>query len=76
MSRANLLPASAALHRNVSLETKVEDSVLRKRILDEIKKKLFSGYLHINVIVHQGAVELWEKWGRPMKRTHCVLRRN
>jgi CBS domain-containing protein len=59
VSRANLLQGLAALRRDISVESRVEDSVLRERVLSEIKSKLWASASHINVIVHNGVVELW-----------------
>jgi CBS domain-containing protein len=59
VSRANLLQGLAALHRDFSVESKVEDAVLRERVLSEIRSKLWASASQINVIVRDGAVELW-----------------
>jgi CBS domain-containing protein len=59
VSRANLLQALAALRRDIPVESKVEDSVLRERVLSEIRSKLWESASQINVIVHNGVVELW-----------------
>lgn len=63
VSRANLLQALAALHRRVSVETRVGDPVLRESVLEGIRANLMAGYSHINVIVYQGNVELWGEVG-------------
>lgn len=59
VSRANLLQALAALRRDIVVETRVEDSVLRNRVLSEIRSKSWVSASQINVIVHDGVVELW-----------------
>ena len=59
VSRANLLQGLAALRRDIPVESRVEDSVLRERVLSEIRSKLWASASQINVIVHDGAVELW-----------------
>jgi CBS domain-containing protein len=59
VSRANLLQALAALRRDIPVESRLEDSVLRERVLSEISSKLWASASQINVIVHDGVVELW-----------------
>lgn len=59
VSRANLLQALAALRRDIPVESKLEDSDLRERVLAEIRSKLWASASQINVIVHDGVVELW-----------------
>jgi CBS-domain-containing membrane protein len=59
VSRANLLQGLAALRRDNPVESRVEDSVLRERVLSEIRSRLWASASQINVIVHDGAVELW-----------------
>lgn len=63
VSRANLLQALAAPHRNIPIERGVEDSALRERTLGEIRTKLLAGYSSVNVIVHHGTAELWGEVG-------------
>jgi osmotically-inducible protein OsmY len=59
VSRANLLQALAALRRDIPVESRLEDSVLHERVISEIKSKLLASASQINVIVHDGVVELW-----------------
>ncbi len=59
VSRANLVQALAALRHDVATPGKVEDSVTRERIISEISGKLLASVSQINVIVHDGVVELW-----------------
>ena len=59
VSRANLLQALSALRRDIPVESRVEDSVLRERVFFEIRSKLSASAAQINVIVHDGVVELW-----------------
>jgi CBS domain-containing protein len=59
VSRANLLHALAALGRDIPVEAKVEDSKLRERIISELRSKLDIGFSQVNIIVHNGVVELW-----------------
>jgi CBS domain-containing protein len=59
VSRANLLQALAALRRDIVVERKVNDSVLRERIKTELIGHSLAYASQINVIVHDGMVELW-----------------
>ena len=59
VSRANLLQALVALRRDIIVEPNVEDSVLRERILSEIHTKVQESSSMLNIIVHNGVVELW-----------------
>lgn len=59
VSRANLLQALAALRRDIPVEFGSKDSVLRERVASEIRSKLWASASQINVIVHEGVVELW-----------------
>jgi CBS-domain-containing membrane protein len=59
VSRANLIQAIAALRRDIVVESSVADSVLRDRISSEITSHLLADVSQINVIVHDGVVELW-----------------
>jgi CBS domain-containing protein len=59
VSRANLLQALAALRRDIAVESSVDDSVLRERVLSVINSKAGISTSQINVIVHNAVVELW-----------------
>ena len=59
VSRANLLQALAVLYKKVEPKVVVDDLILRNRIVTELKSKLWASASHINVIVHNGTVELW-----------------
>jgi len=59
VSRADLLQPLAAMHTAITAEIRVDDKALRQRILDEIRSNLDVNESQINVIVHDGAVELW-----------------
>jgi CBS domain-containing protein len=59
VSRANLLQAMIALRRDIPAEATVEDSKLRQQILSDIRSNLAASASQINVIVRDGAVELW-----------------
>lgn len=59
VSRANLIQALAVLHRNTPVEATPNDSTLRERVLSEIRSKIRASASQVNVIVHDGVVELW-----------------
>jgi CBS-domain-containing membrane protein len=59
VSRANLVQALVALRRDIPAESKMEDSTVRDKILSEYRSKLLVNPSQINVIVHDGVVELW-----------------
>jgi CBS domain-containing protein len=59
VSRANLLQALAALRRDIVVEPSVADAILRDRICSEITSHQLATVSQINVIVHDGVVELW-----------------
>jgi osmotically-inducible protein OsmY len=48
-----------ALRRDIPAEATVEDSKLRQQILSDIRSNLAASASQINVIVRDGAVELW-----------------
>jgi len=58
VSRANLLQALAALRRDIPVEAKVEDATLRERIIAALRSNDIATS-QVNVIVHNGVVELW-----------------
>jgi CBS domain-containing protein len=59
VSRANLLQALAALRRDIVVDHKVDDSILRERINTELIEHSLVHASQINIIVHDGMVELW-----------------
>jgi CBS domain-containing protein len=59
VSRANLLQALAAMQRDRVVERKVDDSVLRERISNELAGHALAHAFQINIIVHEAVVELW-----------------
>jgi CBS domain-containing protein len=59
VSRANLVQALAALRRDIMVGPSATDSVLRDRIQSELTSQLLAGLSQVNVIVHDGVVELW-----------------
>jgi CBS domain-containing protein len=59
VSRANLVQALAALRHATAAPARMDDAATRERIIAEISDKLLAGVSQINVIVHDGVVELW-----------------
>jgi len=59
VSRANLLQALVVLRKDIPVDSAVEDSVLRESVMSEIRSKLPANASQVNVIVRNGAVELW-----------------
>jgi|DewCreStandDraft_4_1066084.scaffolds.fasta_scaffold21251_5 CBS-domain-containing membrane protein len=59
VSRANLVQALAALRHAAAAPARMDDAATRERIIAEISDKLLAGVSQINVIVHDGVVELW-----------------
>ena len=59
VSRANLVQALAARRRDIMVGPSATDSVLRDRIQSELTSHQLAGLSQVNVIVHDGVVELW-----------------
>lgn len=58
VSRANLLHALAAL-RSADAPSVASDTVIRRRILDEIRREPWGPRESVNVVVRDGEVDLW-----------------
>jgi CBS domain-containing protein len=58
VSRANLLHALAAL-RSADAPSFASDTVIRRRILDEIRREPWGPRESVNVVVRDGEVDLW-----------------
>ncbi len=58
VSRANLLHALVAL-RDTPARNDTGDALIRQRILDEIQREPWGPRYTINVVVHDGRVDLW-----------------
>lgn len=58
VSRANLLQAVAA-HKSVAPVATPNDSLLRDRVLGDLRSELADSATHVNVIATGGTVELW-----------------
>ncbi len=59
VSRANLLQALGSLKQRVETGKTADDAAIRSRILAELNKQSWARPSLINVIVQDGAVELW-----------------
>jgi CBS domain-containing protein len=59
VSRANLVQALATIRSGPVAEPGVPDSILRDRIHSEIMSHLLADVSQVNVVVHDGLVELW-----------------
>ena len=63
VSRADLVHALAIVRPDAGVEAAATDSVLRDRIRSELTSHLLADASQINVIVRDGAVELWGNAG-------------
>jgi CBS domain-containing protein len=59
VSRANLLQALASLSNQTQAATPIDDSKIREKVIAQLKAEPWSRPSLINVIVQDGAVELW-----------------
>jgi CBS domain-containing protein len=59
VSRANLIQALASIRRKISIATAPEDSVIREDVLARLRNEPWAKLWSVNVIVHEGVVELW-----------------
>jgi CBS domain-containing protein len=59
ISRANLLQALTSVRREAIPTPSVDDATLRKAILDGLRSKAWARTGLLNVIVHDGTVDLW-----------------
>ena len=59
VSRANLIQALATARRQVSAATATSDSMIREDLMSRLATKPWVRSSRINVIVHDGTVELW-----------------
>lgn len=59
VSRANLLQALASLKQRVATGKTPDDAAIRERIVKELEKQSWARPSLVNVIVQNGAVELW-----------------
>ena len=59
VSRANLLQALASIGKNISIASAPEDSAIRQNVLARLRNEPWVKFWSVNVIVHEGVVELW-----------------
>jgi CBS domain-containing protein len=59
VSRANLLQALASLNKGAEVATLIADTEIRENVLTQLKAEPWARPSLINVIVQDGAVELW-----------------
>ena len=59
VSRANLLQAIATIGKTVEPAGTADDATLRGKVMSQLDRQPFSWRALINVIVHDGTVELW-----------------
>lgn len=59
VSRANLLQALASASNQTQAATPIDDSKIREQVLSQLKAEPWTRPYLINVIVQDGAVELW-----------------
>jgi len=58
ITRSNLMHAMVSLARKAE-PTATDDASIRERLLAEIKREQWAPAAMINVVVHEGVVELW-----------------
>jgi CBS-domain-containing membrane protein len=59
VSRANLLQALASIRKKLSIATAPADSAIRDNVLARLRNEPWVKLWSVNVIVHEGVVELW-----------------
>jgi CBS domain-containing protein len=59
VSRANLVQALATVRKEVKAATATSDSMIREEVLSRLDREPWTKTSRINVIVHDGTVELW-----------------
>ncbi len=59
LSRANLLQALASLRKQISSPSPTADAIIRENILARLRNEAWVPLWRLNVIVHDGVVELW-----------------
>jgi CBS domain-containing protein len=59
VSRANLVQALASAPKEIGAQPKVDDAVVRERVQTHLSTKAWTKPSLLNVIVHDGTVELW-----------------
>jgi CBS domain-containing protein len=59
VSRANLLQAVATVGKTIKPAVSVDDATLREKVTSQLDRQPLAWRSLINVIVHDGTVELW-----------------
>lgn len=59
VSRANLLQALASVRTEIGASTAPDDSTIREEVMAHLRAPTWAGPFPLNVIVHDGTVELW-----------------
>jgi CBS domain-containing protein len=59
VSRANLLQAIATIGKTIKPAVTVNDATLREQVIAQLDRQPLTWPSLINVIVHEGSVELW-----------------
>jgi len=59
VTRANLIQALASIRKKISIATAPEDSAIREDVLARLRNEPWVKLWSVNVIVHEGVVELW-----------------
>ena len=59
VSRANLLQAIATIGKTIKPVVTVDDATLREKVIAQLDRQLLTWPSLVNVIVHDGTVELW-----------------
>lgn len=59
VSRADLMRVLAGCRKQTQPAAPIEDTELRRRILEDMKSQPWACAASINVVVHEGTVELW-----------------
>lgn len=73
VSRANLLQAVASVRRDIPTTTTTNDSTIRDNVMARLKAQSWTGTWPINIIVHDGTVELWGLVGSEAEKTGVRL---
>ncbi|MGB0087487.1 MAG: CBS domain-containing protein [Rhodomicrobiaceae bacterium] len=68
VSRSNLIQALAALDKGIAIKGKPDDAAIRDQVLARLKAESWRPFL-INVIVHNGKVDLWGIANSPAQKT-------
>jgi CBS domain-containing protein len=74
VTRANLVRAVASLsHEPRPAASEITDTAIRKKLLDYLKKKPWAPVGSLNIVVHNGVVELWGSIMEPRERQALIV---